>query len=188
MSVIFIGEKYIKDTSYIDENVDIKLLRNAILESQDMRIRTIIGTGLYDELGTQITANTKTALNTTLLNTYIAPALKYWVLHDASLMLTFKIMNKSIVKRNSENTETIQTPDLDRLMDWFKTRAEFYSDRVTRYLIENETSYPLYMDAGSGVDTVHPKKNNYTQGLHLGGSQLRDWDIDFDIDLGKLNY
>jgi hypothetical protein len=182
-NVIFISETYIKDTSYIDENVDIKLLRNSILETQDMRIRGIIGTGLYDELKTQIAAGTRTALNITLLTDYIAPALKYWVLHDAALILTFKVMNKSIVKRTAENTETIQATDLDRLMDFFKNRAEYYSERITKYLLENEVSYPLYTDAGNGVDTEHPKAINYTQGLFLGGTTKYKGDIDY----GRLN-
>ena len=167
-NVIFITEQYIKDTSYIDENVDIKLLRNSILETQDLRILPVLGTGLYDELKSQITAGSVTSLNRTLLDTYISPALKYWVLHDAALILTFKVMNKSITKRTSENTESIQTTDLDRLMDFFKDRAEFYSERVTRYLVENCSSYPLYDNPGDGYDTVIPKRNNYTQGLFLG--------------------
>lgn len=182
-NVIFISEQYIKDTSYIDENVDVKLLRNCILETQEIRIRGIVGTALYDELKTQITAGTRTALNITLLTDYIAPALKYWVLHDAALILTFKIMNKSIVKRTAENTETVQATDLDRLMDFFKNRAEYYSERITKYLLENELSYPLYSDAGDGVDTEHPRYNNYTQGLFLGDSY--ELPKNMDIDCGR---
>jgi len=184
-NVIFIGEKYIKDTSYIDENVDIDLLTNCILETQDFRVLPIIGTGLYDELKDQITNSTLTALNTTLLNTYIAPALKYWVLHDGALILSYKVMNKNIVKRDSENSDSLQLDELDRLMDYFKVRAEFYSERITRYLVENETDYPLYSDAGDGFDTVHPKKNNYTQGLYLGQTKVRKG---LDIDYGRLEY
>ena len=165
---IFISEQYIKDSSYIDENVDIKLLRNSILETQEIRVRGIIGTGLYDQLVTQITAGTKTTLNNTLLDSYIKPALKYWVLHDSALILTFKVMNKSIVKRTAENTETIQATDLDKLMDFFKDRAEYYSERITKYLIAQSSSYPLFVNAGNSVDTEYPKYNNYTQGLFLG--------------------
>jgi hypothetical protein len=184
-NVIFIGEKYIKDTSYIDENVDADLLTNCILETQDFRILPIVGTGLYDELKTQISGGSLTGLNTTLLNTYIAPALKYWVLHDGALILSYKIMNKSIVKRDSENSDNLGLDELDRLMDFFKNRAEFYSERITRYLVENETSYPLYNDAGDGFDTVHPKRNNYTQGLFLGETKVRKG---LDIDYGRLEY
>lgn len=183
-NVIFISEQYIKDTSYIDENIDIKLLRNSILETQEVRIRSIVGTALYDELKTQITAGTRTALNITLLTDYIAPALKYWVLHDSALILTFKIMNKSIVKRTAENTETIQATDLDRLMDFFKNRAEYYSERITKYLLEESNSYPLYLDAGNGVDTEHPKLNNYTQGLFLGSG----FEVPKNIDISRSKY
>jgi hypothetical protein len=61
-NVLFISETYLKDSSYIDENVDIKLLRNSILETQDMRILPILGTALYEELKTQIQDGTKTDL------------------------------------------------------------------------------------------------------------------------------
>lgn len=183
-NVIFISETYLKDSSYIDENVDVKLLRDSILETQDLRILPIIGTGLYDELKSQIQLGTKTALNNTLLDSYIKPALKYWVLLDSALILTFKVMNKSIVKRTAENTETIQTSDLDRLMDHFKIRAEMYSERITKYLLANNTSYPLFNTPGNSIDTIYPKMNNYTQGLYLG-SKTGAWNI--DIDKGRLN-
>ena len=184
-NVIFISEQYLKDSSYIDENVDIKLLRNSILETQDFRILPILGTGLYDELKTQIQNGTKTSLNDTLLDTYIKPALKYWVLLDSALILTFKVMNKSIVKRTAENTESIQTADLDRLMDYFKIRAEMYSEKITRYLIANNASYPLFYNPGSSVDTIYPKMNNYTQGLNLNMPNRKGYGL--DIDKGHLN-
>lgn len=168
-NILFISEQYIKDTSYIDENVDIKLLRSNILETQDIRTLPKLGTALYEELKTQIDAGTTTSLNRTLLDTYISPALKYWVLHDGAYILQYKIMNKGIVTRTSENSETIQTGELDRLMGYFKDRAEFYDDRLTRYLLENDSSYPLYNNAGNGVDTVHPSYNSFTQGWFLGG-------------------
>lgn len=182
---LFIGETYLKDSSYIDENVDVKLIRNSILETQEMRMLPILGTGLYDELVTQFAqGGTPTALNTTLMNTYIKPALKYWVLLDSALILTFKVMNKSIVKRTAENTESIQTTDLDRLLDHFKIRAEMYSERITKYLLANNTSYPLFNTPGNSIDTVYPKLNNYTQGLYLGDKK-GTWNM--DIDKGRLN-
>ena len=183
-NVIFISEQYLKDSSYIDENVDIKLLRNSMLETQEFRIIPILGTALYDELKTQIETNTKTTLNSTLLDTYVKPALKYWVLLDSALILTFKVMNKSIVKRTAENTESIQTADLDRLMDFFKIRAEMYSEKITKYLIANSSSYPLYFNAGNSLDTIYPKMQNYTQGVYLGGVK-RSYGL--DIDKGHLN-
>lgn len=184
-NVLFIGESYVKDTSYIDENVDAKLLRSTIIETQDFRILPILGTALFEDLKTKIQNSTLTANDRGLLDNYISKALKYWVLHDGCYIFQFKIMNKAIVKRNSENAEPIDITELDRLMDYFKTRAEFYSERITKYLIENDTLFPLYNDFGDGVDSVAPSKNNYTQGWFLGETKVRKG---LDIDLGRANY
>lgn len=182
-TTLFISETYLKENTSIDENVDAKILRNSILECQDYRIMPILGTALYNALVT--TAPTSwNALQATLVNTYVKPALKYWVMHDACLELNFKIMNKGILKRTSENTETIPLSDVYKLMESFKNKAEFYSERITKYLLENSTSYPEYEEYGSGLDDVAPKRYNYTQGLYLGKSPDT---YGFPIDKGRYS-
>lgn len=185
-NVLFISEQYIKDTSYVDENVDVKLIRSNIQETQDFRILPILGTALYEDIKTKISAG-NTATVATLLNTYIAPALKYWVLHDAAYLFQFKIMNKAVVKRSSENAEPIDIRELDRLMDYFKDRAEYYSERITKYLLENNTTYPLYDNFGDGIDAVSPRKQNYTQGIYLGNMGMK-FDGVNSVDKGRQNY
>lgn len=184
MATLFISEQYVKDTSYIDENVDVKLLRSTIAETQEFRIRQILGTALYDSLYTTA-PSTWSASNTTLVNDYIKPALKYWVLHDGCYIFQFKIMNKAIVKRDSENATPIDLRELDRLMDYFKSRAEYYSERITKYLLENDSTFPLYSNYGDGIDAVAPKINNYTQGWYLDEVKVPKG---IDVDLGRKNY
>ena len=184
MANLFISEQYIKDTSYIDENVDIKLLRSTILETQDFRILPILGSAFYFSLKDTAAASWS-ATDRTFVNTYIAPALKYWVLHDGALTLQYKIMNKAIVKRDSENETPIDTRELYRLMDYFKIRAEFYSERITKYLLENSTTFPLFDNYGDGIDAIAPKMNNYTQGLYLG---IKRTYKNIDVDKGRDNY
>ena len=75
MATLFISEQYIKDTSYIDENVDIKLLRSTILETQDFRILPILGSNFYALLKDNA-SSAWTSTNRTFVNTYVAPALK----------------------------------------------------------------------------------------------------------------
>jgi hypothetical protein len=165
--ILFISEQYIKDTSYIDENVDAKLLRNLIADTQEYKIHQVVGTALFNELKDEIDNSNVGSDNAVLLSTYIAPALKFWVLSEGALILTYKIMNKAIVKRTSENTETLQVNELDSLMNYFKERAEYFSERITKYLLANTDKYPLYLNPGNGCDTIHPNDNNFTQGLFL---------------------
>jgi hypothetical protein len=78
--VYFISTTYLKDNTPLNENVDDKLLKSAIKEAQEIYIRDVIGSGIYNELQTQAYANTLTALNVTLLDSYIAPCVKYYTL------------------------------------------------------------------------------------------------------------
>lgn len=174
--VLFITEVHIKEVSIIDENIDAKLIQNAIREAQDIYVHPILGTGLYNELKTQISAGTLTALNTTLLDDYVKWSLIYWTLYTGVDIFTYKIRNKGIYKQTSENSNSIDLEETRRLMDSFRNKAEWYSERVTKYLLEYQTSYPLYINPGTTVDTIHPKKNNYTTDWYLGGSRKKDSD------------
>jgi len=185
-TVIFIDEQYLKDTSALDENVDIKLLRNVIKEAQDIHITPLLGTSLYNELITQISAGTVTALNRTLLDSYISPCLKNWVMYEGIDVLTFKFMNKSVMKRSSDNAQPIETNDVIRLMSSFRNKAEHYQERAYKYLLENETSYPLYLNQTvDGYDTIYPHTRNFTQGWNLSDKGSIKG---IDIDKGRENY
>jgi len=69
-------------------------------------------------------------------------------------------------------------------MDRNKDKAQFFSERVTRYLITNELLYPLYTDAGNDYDTVQPVINNYNCGWNLDDINK---DYGLPIDYGRLN-
>ena len=178
---LFISEQYIKDLSYVDENVDVKLLRSVIKEAQEIHIKTLLGTALYDQLITQVTNNTVgtgTISNKTLLDDYIQPALAYWTLFEGCDVLTFKIMNKSIVKRTSGENIPIETTDVVRLMGKFRDKAEWYSERLRLFLVENTETFTLYLNPGTGADTIHPKSNVYSGGIWLGGTKTSKSIID----------
>ena len=169
-TALFIDEQYIKDTSYLDENVDVKLIAPIIAEAQDIHIHTLLGTALYNEVSAQIIAGTLTALNTTLVNTYCAKSLKYWVMYEGVDVFNFKFTNKAIIKRTSEHGNAVETSDVKRLMDRLKDKAEWYDKRLVNYLCENSASYPLYLSSGNGVDDIIPNRNVFTTGIYLGNT------------------
>lgn len=166
--VLLVTENYIKQSSMIDENVDVALIRSAIVEAQDLHLTDILGSGLTNEIKNQISAGTVTPLNQTLLENYIFKSMLYWTLYEGTDYLTYKFRNKSVMTMNSDNSQPVTLDEVKRLMDSFKNKAEWYSERVTRYLIQNESSYPLFNNPGNGTDTIYPKKNNYDSGWFLG--------------------
>lgn len=178
---LFISESYIKENSIIDENVDVKLIRSVIKEAQDIHIHPLIGTGLYNELETQINTGSVTADNTTLINNYIRKALMYWVIVEGLDVFLYRVDNKSLSKRSSDNAQPVGEGELIRMIGRMQVKAEWYSERVSRFLCENSLTYPLYTNPGQGSDIIHPNGSNYDDvGIWLGKGSPRFRRVDND--------
>ena len=158
--VYFISTTYLKDNTPVNENVDDKLLKTSIKESQEIYIRDIIGSGLYNELLTQAFASTLTQLNTTLLDTYVAPCLKYYTLTEAMLPMTFKLMNKSVASRESDNARAISVEEMTLIEGRYRDKAEYYANRLRDYLRANTNSYPLFLNCSTARAS-----NNHLAGI-----------------------
>lgn len=167
-NVQFISETKLKENSFINGNVDDKVLVPVILDCQLDYILPIIGSGIYNELVSQITASTLTAYNTTLLKDYIHPCLIKYVEYEAPMFLNFKFTNANMGKKNTDESVPLSLEEMEKLTNRLRLKAEMRAERVTKFLRANFTNYPLYINPGSTVDTVHPKRTNYTAGMYLG--------------------
>lgn len=163
---IFVSVSDVKFTGYVDGNVDDELIRKIIYTAQQMHILPILGTALYDKLATDIAAGTLASPYTTLA-TKLKPAIVWATMVEGVYPFAIKIRNKGIMTQGGDNTQNIDFSELNSLMDFFKDRMEEFLQRVTMYLIENQTSFTEYMNAGTGADTIHPDKNSYTTTWHL---------------------
>jgi hypothetical protein len=164
---LFITEKQLKDASLINENVSMFKLRPTVIMCQEMHIQPIIGSDLYKELQTQIIGNSLTQENETLLADYIQPCLQMWVMMEAPMALGFQFRNKNVERGTDQNSTQASVQELQRLMDNYRNKAEWYSERVTRFLLANTTDYPLFSSPTSNIDTIIPTRRNYTSGMVL---------------------
>ena len=161
------------DNSVINENVSFTQIRPTIVKVQEMRIQPIVGSALYNEMVTQVVSGTTTALNTTLLEDYIQPAMVQWLYYELPMVLAFKYMNKGMVRRTSEESSQMSMDEITRLTDKVKNDAEWYSERITRYLMEQKANYPLFNSPPSALDTIYPNGTNYNTGMALDARTLR---------------
>ena len=166
-TVLLVTATYIKDYTFVDPNVDEKYIRIAIEEAQKIHIRNYIGSGLYDEIINQVSTSSVSALNTTLLDNYIIPALKWWTMVEAAPFLVYKVTNKDIVRKNSDNSSGIENTQLDQFMNLVTDKAQYHTQRLIDYLFENSDLYPLYDNPGSGFDTIYPSASPYDSGIWL---------------------
>jgi hypothetical protein len=173
MATLFVTEEYLKKNSLINDNVDMDVVVPVLIKIEDMFIQPIIGTGLFNELKTQIEASTApdynsavTSLNRTLLE-LIRKCMVWYFMSEAPLAFTFRFMNKGVMKKSSDNSTPAELSEINNLMDKYKNDAEWYAERITNHLKENSADYPLYSNPGSGCDTIRPNTTNYTCGMNL---------------------
>ncbi len=164
-NVLFISETFLKDNTLLHENIDFKYLRPVLLMCQDIYIQHKIGTTLYNELKDQITNSTLTAANLTLLEDYIQPALLNWVQSEAPTAISYKFLNKGLHQQSSENSSTTSLDEINFISKRYKDKAEWYTERLVRFLLENESNYPSYANHDDGLDTIQPDARTYTTGM-----------------------
>jgi hypothetical protein len=172
-----ITERTLIENSVINENVSMAVVRPTLVKVQEMRIQTIIGSPLYKDLEAKVIAGTLTqALNPvqfTLVEEYIVPCIIQWTYYELPLVLAYRMMNKNMVRRRSEESEVMSTSEMTYWLDKAKNDAEWYSERVTAYLMENRNLFPLYFNPTVALDTIYPASDNYDTGLVMNSGLRR---------------
>ena len=164
---LWITEDYLMENSIISEDTDVKIITPNIIYCQDIYLKPLLGTTLFDEIQAAINAQTYTADQTTLLNDYLKKVLMYYVLHESAPDFKFRFENKGILNKNSNNTQEANLDELRYITARFKVKAEVYAERTTAFLLANPTLYPSYISGNLTLDSIQPNLNNYTSGLML---------------------
>lgn len=167
--VLFCDEGYVKQTTYLFENIDPKLIIPSIRIAQDQHILTILGSGIFEELKTQISSNTLTANNIKLLEEYVQPTLASWVITQMLPSLVYHLQNKGIQIKNSDNSESATKDDIIFLQEQYENSAKSYSQLLINYLRRNNADYPLYYNPGGSygtqIDSRYGVVSEYFSGL-----------------------
>ena len=122
--IMMMSMNYFKRNSVVNLNVDDELIQPHIIKAQNMNIERILGTELFKRVNTDITNVTVTGDIKTLLEDYIQPALVEWTLYTALPYLNYKVTNKAISKKSSDNSDYSELNEVNYL------RADIRNDRV----------------------------------------------------------
>jgi hypothetical protein len=168
-NILFISDQQLLSRTQVHGNIDPQLLYPEIKVAQDMFILPLLGTALFNKIANDIEADTLTGNYLTLKDDYIIDTLIYFVLSELPMGLSFQFWNKGVLKSTSDSSETTTMSDLVTLADRYKRRAEWYAERLKRYLIESAaTKFSEYLNPGNGVDTVLPHASTFTMPIYLG--------------------
>ena len=165
MAVLFISEDTIKKSTTINGNVDVELLLPYIKVAQDIHVQQVLGTDLYDKIQSEISGSSLAGAYKTLVDTYIQPVLIHYSLYECLPFLSYKIMNKDIVRKLSETSTGATLEDIKYLRNVVLNTAEFYTKRLVDYLRHNNSSYPEY--STNSVADMSPDKSAYYSNMNL---------------------
>ena len=158
---LIITEKFVKSNSEIDANVDMNLIRPTIWYCQKEYIEKSLGTALYNDICTKIIADSTLATHTDILNlvnNYLADALLKWVMFEIQVPLLYKFRNKSTSTNTDANSQPIDLKTLQFLENKYKDKAQYFTQRMEKFLCANSTLFPLWDDCiDGGVDKQDTK-------------------------------
>lgn len=171
MRPLLISEAYIKKYGTIEDNVDPKLISSTTIMVQDQQLQQILGTDLYNEICTQVIANTLSSLNRTLLVDYIQDFLACAIMAEGCMIFLYRFSNKGPVTSNSENDFPISQEQVSVIENkWYK-RSDFYSRRLKEFLLAHLNDYPLFIDGNTALDKMRPRSKGVHTGWVIGPSR-----------------
>lgn len=154
---------FLKDAREFNEQFNINSSRRTFLafmpamkRVEELAIKSIMGTALFDELKAQIAAGTTTANNLKLLP-IIKPAVACLAAARGMVENTCEIDGAAVVVRTQSTslTQNINQAPIPALISARIQQAErdglVYQEKLKKFLFENHSDYPLY----EADDTVY---------------------------------
>ncbi len=150
-NAIFITEKWLKENTPLPSNLDVKEIYPFYKLSQDKYVRDALGDNLYDALSAAVIADTLTNDQIHLLK-LIRPSLAYYMIWDALPFLQNKIKNIGVVSTADDKQTNAARADFKDLRADMLNNAEYYMERVKKYLCNNTALFPEYTEYSNDVN------------------------------------
>lgn len=169
--VLFITENKLKEQTAINEQVDSRELRTAILTAQDVNVQNTLGELLFEKIEDLITTgdiNSSQYSNyKLLLNDYIQPLTIHYSYFYALDNFLVKFMAAGLVQNRTEQGSPIDLKTFEYLKNNARDTAQWYDNLIRKYLCANQNLYPEYtIDEGDGK--LQPERfNAFGKGMAL---------------------
>lgn len=167
-TVYLISTQNLKDSSIINNNVDDSLLHNAIWEAQNIELQQILGSKLYKYIINAVEdgsiSSSSNAEYKSLLDEYCTKVVIYAAMLRAIPYIHYKVMNKGVQTQNSDNSSTTSISEMEFIMDKIKNDLEFFSTRLSTYLLANREKFPEYSFVKT-IDEIAPTPQQYRSAM-----------------------
>ena len=179
-TTFIISEEKLRQFTDINDNLDSKLIKNAVREAQDIYLQRLLGTSLYEKILDDIDANTLSGNYKELVDDFVQPMLIYATYWEALDAIYTRPRNNGLLQpTGGENSEKADGTFYNRKRQAVENKMEYYSERLTNYLIQNQGEFPELNDNGPfwkqnpdyGTQYRSPIAfSRYTKSYHLAGA------------------
>lgn len=159
-TTLFISENKLKNFSDLNNALDPDLLKNAVREGQDIHIQRMLGNKLYEVMIDKVNNSQVTGNYLTLMN-YIQDALLYWAYYEALEAIWLRPRNNGLlIPQGGAEAAAADTNIYDKKRESVKNKAEWYSERLVGYLIDNQTLFPSF-GTETGMEIVPDQRSQF---------------------------
>ncbi len=164
-TALFINRTDLVRNSIIDGNVDLNKFIQFIKIAQEIDIRNLTGTDLYNRISTDIENGTLTGDYLTLVQDYIQPMLIWFAQVNYIPFAAYQIKQGGIYKHTRETAETVNKNEVDYLVSKAREYANYYSTRFVDYMCFNQSLFPEY--TSNTNDDISPDRDTTFNGWVL---------------------
>ena len=142
------------EMSFSNASTDPSLIKSQYIRAAQARfIRPLIGDDMYDELVAEKDANVYTGLNLTLIETYLQPALAFYVKLLCLADMRLNTTSQGLMINNSEFANSGNREDKADLAASTRDIADTLLNEAIKYIEDEDNidSFPLYLMANTNA-------------------------------------
>lgn len=167
--VFFLSETRLKN-DLLHDNVSGEYIRPSMITAHTVYLKEAIGDSLYAKLEELVNSGTVSQPYKTLLDDYVIPYLEFLVMAELTMNVSFKVRNLGVVTTNDVNATQTSMENTKYFQNYYQSKAEFYENRLRKYLHMKKDDYPEYSECPAEQVTT-PKSSTYG-GVFLGGDDI----------------
>lgn len=157
-TTLFIDRNNLIKRSSLSGNIDPDRIIPFIYTAQSKFILPILGTMLYKKLQEDIVSNSLSGNYKILVEDYITDTLVHYSVCEYLPFSLYHIAQGGTLSYQPENIVKPDKRDVDFLLQKSLQTAQFFSERLTDYLIANNTLFPEYFETNGKSDNIYPDK------------------------------
>ena len=171
--VLLVSERFVKEATNLDDNLQAKYLRPSIREAQEQYYREIVGDCLLAKLKALV-ASEDIALPQNIAYRDLLDRSQYLLAYRAAVEIldkvAYKVANMGVVKTADSNIYNASATEIGQQKAYYQNRADVCCRELQAWVLKNRAAYPEVTACQCGKMQAH-LDTFASCGIWLGGAR-----------------